>query len=144
MNCTFCFCRFILACFWMPWVMSQTLWVKTICLSMKLKRTLEKLSNGSLVYSYRVIVRQVQGSWDFFNLIPDANAFERMFYTYRSGIDYNAECFKILNLKWWFFVIIWSRHFTKNSPLTSMYLFLKKEVCASGFQISNIWLWILW
>ena len=36
---------------------------------------------------------------DFFNLIADANAFERMFYTYRSGIDYNAECFKILNLK---------------------------------------------
>ena len=66
---------------------------------MKLKRTLEKLSNGSLVYSYRAIVRQVQGSWDFFNLIPDANVFERMFYTYRSGSDYNAECFKILNLK---------------------------------------------
>ena len=35
----------------------------------------------------------------FFNLILDASAFEHIFYTYRSDIDYNAESFKILNLK---------------------------------------------
>ena len=35
----------------------------------------------------------------FLNLILDASAFEHMFYTYRSDIDYNAESFKILNLK---------------------------------------------
>ena len=35
----------------------------------------------------------------FWNLILKVNAFEHMFHTYRSGIDYNAENFKILNLK---------------------------------------------
>ena len=35
----------------------------------------------------------------FLNLILDASAFEHMFYTYGSDIDYNAESFKILSLK---------------------------------------------
>ena len=35
----------------------------------------------------------------FFNLILNTNAFDNMFYTYRSNIDYNVESFKILNLK---------------------------------------------
>ena len=66
--CTFYFCRFISGCFWMPWVISQTLQLKTICLSMKLKRSLEKLGGGSLVCSYCVIVKQVQSSWLFWTL----------------------------------------------------------------------------
>lgn len=114
---------------------SISLLLKTICSNLKLKRTLEKLSRRSLVYSYHVIVKQMQSSCVFWTLyltplqlsicfIPTVLV---LIITGTVFVDYNKDSFKILNLKWRFFVIIWRMHCTRRFSFTSMYLFLKKR-----------------
>ena len=99
LDCTFCFCRFFLGFVLNALSDVTNIVTENYLLEHEIKKDIGKVKQrifGILLSCYCQTGAKLL---TFLSLILDANAFEHMFYTYRSGIDYNAESFKILNLK---------------------------------------------